>query len=638
MANIKLKIDNKEANSKLNETKKRIIDFEKVATSSIDSVKTASRGIVTAFKKVAVGIKTTSNVLKKSFKAVTSVIFNMKSALLALSGAAVLGGMLALVNSISDLRKQALVFGQSATEINAFRYAAESGGQSLQIVSDVSKDLTKNLQKIREQGTVNAVAGFAELGFTLEDVNKVYGNSSSAMQLLESKLDAVNNSSDKVALSMLVAGENGRNLIPIIDGTGNAFAEAEKSVKAYGLVLTDKQFKAVDDVAQSVYDLSQQVKGFFVQSVGALSPALLAAVDQMKKYIANFIDSKGGVKQAALAMTNYFISAIQHVLEGFQDFTIGVNRFVNSVISAFNSIPFVDDVANIDLHVNTESAVSKLEEFKAKITEFASTPVSATASTNTFTSTSTPSAIKLVDESEIEAVRSSLLTQEQSIQESFERRVQMLINARDQGLINEQRFDELQIGLALKTQDELTKIQTDADAQRLSLKKASFSETLNSTTGFLNNLATAVGQGGKKKFEQAKKFKKAAAIVSGIEAAVHSYAAGAKIGGPILGGIFAAASVAATGAQIKAISSASYSGGGGVSPGVSNLNNTDSLAPAQQIERQSSQSIQIQFVGNVMTEQFVEENVVSVIQDLVNNNDVELISSDSRQAQTIKEA
>lgn len=70
---------------------------------------------------------------------------------------------------------------------------------------------------------------------------------------------------------------------------------------------------------------------------------------------------------------------------------------------------------------------------------------------------------------------------------------------------------------------------------------------------------------GKKAFEYSKKLSIASAALSGIEAAVSSYAAGAKIGGPILGSAFAAASVLATTAMIQQIKSQSFNSSSGVS-------------------------------------------------------------------------
>lgn len=95
-------------------------------------------------------------------------------------------------------------------------------------------------------------------------------------------------------------------------------------------------------------------------------------------------------------------------------------------------------------------------------------------------------------------------------------------------------------------------------------------------------------------FEDNKAFALANAVVSGLEAVVSSYAAGARIGGPILGAAFAATAAAATAAQIGAIMSAKPgsasmggSGGGGTA-----------AAPAPVAPPEPSRTINVTLGGN----------------------------------------
>jgi tape measure domain-containing protein len=77
----------------------------------------------------------------------------------------------------------------------------------------------------------------------------------------------------------------------------------------------------------------------------------------------------------------------------------------------------------------------------------------------------------------------------------------------------------------------------------------------------LDAIVGAMDTSSKKQFEQAKKLSIASAIIKGFEAAVSSYAAGAKIGGPPLGAAWAAVSLLATGAQIAKIKSTTFNSG-----------------------------------------------------------------------------
>ena len=80
----------------------------------------------------------------------------------------------------------------------------------------------------------------------------------------------------------------------------------------------------------------------------------------------------------------------------------------------------------------------------------------------------------------------------------------------------------------------------------------------NDVIGNLEKLTDAMGLEGKAAFDVQKTLGIARAVVSGGEAIVHSFNAGAAIGGPPLGFAFAGIAAAATAAQIAAIASTTY--------------------------------------------------------------------------------
>ena len=81
------------------------------------------------------------------------------------------------------------------------------------------------------------------------------------------------------------------------------------------------------------------------------------------------------------------------------------------------------------------------------------------------------------------------------------------------------------------------------------------------TSKMFGDLSSLMGSENKKLFAIGKAAAIAQASIDGIAAAVSSYKFGAAIGGPILGGVFAAASAVSTGAMIKQISSQQIGGG-----------------------------------------------------------------------------
>jgi hypothetical protein len=93
------------------------------------------------------------------------------------------------------------------------------------------------------------------------------------------------------------------------------------------------------------------------------------------------------------------------------------------------------------------------------------------------------------------------------------------------------------------------------------IEKSRTKMILEGTKSFLGNLAKAT-EGSKKFGAMHKAFAIAQATIAGIEAAVYSFKEGAKIGGPVVGALFAGASAAATGKMISDIASQSFATGG----------------------------------------------------------------------------
>jgi hypothetical protein len=91
----------------------------------------------------------------------------------------------------------------------------------------------------------------------------------------------------------------------------------------------------------------------------------------------------------------------------------------------------------------------------------------------------------------------------------------------------------------------------------------SYKDQAKTVSSELMNMTGAAATENRKMFEINKAASLANAVIKGYESAVNAYAFGSRIGGPPVGAAMAALSVAATGAQINAIRSQSFGGGGG---------------------------------------------------------------------------
>ena len=187
----------------------------------------------------------------------------------------------------------------------------------------------------------------------------------------------------------------------------------------------------------------------------------------------------------------------------------------------------------------------------------------------------------------------------------------------------------------------LMEMESAARKKQTAMEKASLKAKFDITKGITSNLSTLMASSSKKEFEVGKQFAVASALISGYQAVVGAYAAGAKVGGPYLGAAYAVAAGYATKVQIDNIKKQQFGGGGslsvsgGAGGGVSTGANFNGGAPAEPAgeQRAAGGVTTINLVGEDKT--FSSEQVDGLIdqfREAVDRGDKILFSKGSRQA------
>lgn len=152
-------------------------------------------------------------------------------------------------------------------------------------------------------------------------------------------------------------------------------------------------------------------------------------------------------------------------------------------------------------------------------------------------------------------------------------------------LAAQQSHDQQMLAQAQKTADNMVKIKEMEEAAKRQ-----------AVSGAFKNLSQLMNTESRKLFEIGKAAALANAIVTGYDAAVTNYNQGSKIGGPPVGAAFAAASLAATFAQIKSIQSTQFGSAGGgqsVQGGQVSTNTGVGVGP-----QQASRNVSISLTGD----------------------------------------
>ena len=223
-----------------------------------------------------------------------------------------------------------------------------------------------------------------------------------------------------------------------------------------------------------------------------------------------------------------------------------------------------------------------------------------------------------------EALESSLLNEEERLFESYAKRQFMVEEAFEAELIGQERRNEIMLALKTQYEEALTKIEQDGWTKRQVFAAKSTQEQTKQVVGEMVNLTAGVAQHNKAMFEINKVSGIANAIISthaGITKTLETYP------WPLAGAL-AALHGAAGFAQVDAIRSTSFSGGGsGTAPsgatGGAGAPNAEIIQPiADQQQEDTGRQIVIHIDGNVYANDDFRAAMVEALEVAQQNDEV----------------
>ncbi len=243
----------------------------------------------------------------------------------------------------------------------------------------------------------------------------------------------------------------------------------------------------------------------------------------------------------------------------------------------------------------------------------------------------------------LDALTEANRTELEIIEERFTSERLMLRAGLDNKLLDEEDFMSSREELEQRHQDTLFDIE-QTRLMKQAKEEAKFNKLrFQVAEGIASNLSVLMDTSSKKQFRIGKLAAKSTVVIKGIEAVQSSYAAGAEIGGPILGVAFAATAAIASAAQLAKINSASFGGGGGISapggtsPSTGGASTVPPGVPSQNILQGGQQALQqqgggpqivINIQGDVFDSDGTGERIADLISDAVEGRGVRLVSSE----------
>ncbi|WLQ15651.1 hypothetical protein O5O45_06940 [Hahella aquimaris] len=604
-----------------------------------------------ATAKIEDGLKSVNTHLERTASAANNA-GKMFSVLTTIATAGVFGGVikgsLDAANHLGDLSVR---LGVSVEGLSRLAYAAELSGVSAGTLETGLQRMTRRIAEAAA-GSGEAIGAIKALGLSAQKLQQL--RPEQQFEVLADALAEVPAKSDRVRLAMKLLDSEGVALLQTMEGGSAAIrAMGEESDRIGNTISTSFATQATAANA-AIIKMNAALTGMTNNMAVALGPTI--------EQVAHFM---GDVLPEAAKLGG---QAVRLLAAGALEVSASVIEFIR--VGTYYLGKLSDDVAKVDaelyamqenlrgatgdIFAEMEGANRETEKFKVTLGESVVTlqdyqGVTATVADNLqrvkAAQEEANAALQRQNEirGNVESIRESLLTEEEAERESYERRRDMLQEALDESLLTQTQHMELLGELSAQHQATLTAIEEREKGKRKALAEAEHQERVSVMTGMLGNLSTLMDTKSKKLFEIGKKAAIANALVSGYEAAVHSYNKGAQIGGPIVGAAFAATSVVATAVQIQKLKSQKFGGGGTVSAGGGGAPPNTYQPPQPTIPsgpasgKGEGAQIIFQFNGPVNGDPYlIADAIAPHLRDIVSKKDIVIVEANSRNGQQLR--
>lgn len=195
---------------------------------------------------------------------------NLAGALVALGGAAGFGALVkGQINAADQASKTAQKIGLSVEALSQYQVAAKFADVSNQQLQVGLQQLAKN-QADFVIGTGEAMQAFHALGISEKQVKDLHGDTAKLFDLIVGKLSKFEDGANKTAIAMRIFGRSGSELIPLI----NSMDELSGKARELGLIIDSETAAAADRFNDNMDSIGMSVQAVGLNIAKVLLPSL----------------------------------------------------------------------------------------------------------------------------------------------------------------------------------------------------------------------------------------------------------------------------------------------------------------------------------------------------------------------------
>lgn len=460
----------------------------------------------------------------------------------------------------NELARTARIVGLTAAELGGLHHAAALSEVSTEQLDAGLKRLGRTVSDA-SNGLKSATASIRELGLDANELERL--PLSEQFLRVTDAMKGMTSQGDKLRIVTQLFGKSGAELIPLLDESSASIRNMMQESKALGLQLDETQSRVVQEASDSLDRMKGSFAGLSMQLGATFGPAIELAAETIANLTARVTQSLSklsalasvffDIRRAAEDMSDLDVSA---ELNEITLRSIELNKQLVETATRLNAMgPHNEHRIRAESRVNAilaeqlelEKRRNQLEEQAAQRMKEKEKPVESAAQRDL---------LETID----------VTNQKIEVERSFSEVLEQMRRARldDEIVVNAERIEamrswhEIELQMAQQHEGLLTEAHKEGVKSRIDFSRMEAGEKVHSVMQSLQTMTAGIAQHSKKAFQINKLAAIGNAIINtaqGVTKALATYP-------PPLSFAMAAAQAAAGAAQISAIKSTQFQGGG----------------------------------------------------------------------------
>ena len=306
------------------------------------------------------GVEFDNDALEEGNDSITGMVQGLKALGAALASAAVIGGLNSMVEEIramgDELDKTGIQLGISTQDMQEWRFAAGLAGVDAAAFSQSLALLQRNANEAAE-GTGSQAEAFAALGVNVRTATGELKDGNTLLIETGVALGALENDSERVALSLQLMGRSGRRMLPLFTQGAEGVAAARAELEQLGGGLSQE----VIDQTVALTDEQLRLETAMTSLKARLALALLPTINRFTQAVVGIVAGLArmtdGTHVAEIAMFALGVAAIALAVKMAAAFAIPIALAAAAALAIGVVILVVDDL--ITLFEGGESVIGE---------------------------------------------------------------------------------------------------------------------------------------------------------------------------------------------------------------------------------------------------------------------------------------